>query len=143
MPFEWAVALRLLREGRFQTVLILAGVMVFLLRRELGRPVGAVVASLTAMANGNYRDALPSRDGQRQDEIGQIHQALHGLQSGMRQTITAIQHSASTLNHAANQNRPRKHPEQGSASLHKVNKVSNEKKNHWKVSEKLEFLNKI
>ncbi len=84
-------------------VLILAGVMVFLLRRELGRPVGAVVASLTAMANGNYRDALPSRDGQRQDEIGQIHQALHGLQSGMRQTITAIQHSASTLNHAANQ----------------------------------------
>ncbi|HJV06287.1 MAG TPA: ABC transporter permease [Chromobacteriaceae bacterium] len=42
MPFEWAVALRLLREGRFQTVLILAGVTIGV----------AVVVYITAIVNG-------------------------------------------------------------------------------------------
>ena len=42
MPFEWTVALRLLREGRFQTLLILGGVTIGV----------AVVVYITALVNG-------------------------------------------------------------------------------------------
>ena len=42
MPFEWVVAIRFLREGRMQTVLILAGVMIGV----------AVIIAITALITG-------------------------------------------------------------------------------------------
>lgn len=42
MPFEWIVALRFLREGRMQTVLILAGVTVGV----------AIIVTITALITG-------------------------------------------------------------------------------------------
>ena len=50
MPFEWVVAIRFLREGRMQTVLILAGVLIGV----------AVIISLTALLTG-LQDSLISR----------------------------------------------------------------------------------
>ena len=42
MPFEWLVALRFLREGRFQTLLIIGGAAIGV----------AVVIFITALVNG-------------------------------------------------------------------------------------------
>ena len=52
MTFVWTVAWRLLREGRFQTVLILAGVSIGV----------AVIVYITAIVNGHKQ--------------GQIHELL-------------------------------------------------------------------
>lgn len=73
---------------------LFAGLFVILIRRMLTRPLRAVIALARQYAAGDLRASLPVT---RQDEVGQLIDAINGIGGGLQKIVLQVREAASEI----------------------------------------------
>lgn len=89
---------RFLMAGVVLSVLF-AGLFVILIRRMLTRPLRAVIALARQYAAGDLRASLPVT---RQDEVGQLIDAINGIGGGLQKIVLQVREAASEIHLGTN-----------------------------------------
>lgn len=78
---------------------LFAGLFVILIRRMLTRPLRAVIALARQYAAGDLRASLPVT---RQDEVGQLIDAINGIGGGLQKIVLQVREAASEIHLGTN-----------------------------------------
>nr|WP_318383274.1 Cache 3/Cache 2 fusion domain-containing protein [uncultured Enterobacter sp.] len=76
--------------------LLFAALYVVIIRRWLTRPLRDVIALAQRYAAGDLRATLTAR---REDEVGQLIQAINGIGNGLQTMVHQVREAASEINH--------------------------------------------
>lgn len=79
--------------------LLFAALFVVIVRRWLTRPLRDAIGLASRYASGDLRDSL---DIKRQDEVGQLIEAINGIGNGLHTIVLQVRESASDIHHGTN-----------------------------------------
>ncbi|MCL9672562.1 methyl-accepting chemotaxis protein [Citrobacter sp. MNAZ 1397] len=79
--------------------LLFAALFVVIVRRWLTRPLRDAIGLASRYASGDLRDSL---DIKRQDEVGQLIEAINGIGNGLHTIVLQVRESAGDIHHGTN-----------------------------------------
>lgn len=79
--------------------LLFAALFVVIVRRWLTRPLREAIGLASRYASGDLRDSL---DIKRQDEVGQLIEAINGIGNGLHTIVLQVRESAGDIHHGTN-----------------------------------------
>ncbi|MEJ8302849.1 methyl-accepting chemotaxis protein [Saccharibacillus sacchari] len=81
--------------------LVVALTVLFLVVRNIVRPIRAASGQLEAMAQGDFSQTLPERYGKKSDETGMLIRSMNKMQANTKQIIRSVNQESDSLKESA------------------------------------------